>query len=90
MPFGLAFLVGDCNFQSYLASSLLPIAQVERLLTDTGVFIIISYGNPEQRLPFMEQHDIDVPRYTPWTIEVQALCKWQRVHLKYVSHVTTI
>jgi hypothetical protein len=49
--------------------------QVERILSDTGVFIIISYGNPEQRLPFLEQHDIDVPRYTPWTIEVQALCK---------------
>jgi hypothetical protein len=48
---------------------------VERILSDTGVFIIISYGNPEQRLPFLEQHDIDVPRYTPWTIEVQALCK---------------
>jgi hypothetical protein len=43
------------------------------------VFIIISYGNPEQRLPFLEQHDIDVPRYTPWTIEVQALRKCQRI-----------
>eukprot|EP00598_Pedospumella_elongata_P010213 CAMPEP_0184989994 /NCGR_PEP_ID=MMETSP1098-20130426/30608_1 /TAXON_ID=89044 /ORGANISM="Spumella elongata, Strain CCAP 955/1" /LENGTH=278 /DNA_ID=CAMNT_0027515111 /DNA_START=36 /DNA_END=868 /DNA_ORIENTATION=- len=49
--------------------------EAERLLNDTGVFIIISYGNPEQRLPFLEQHDIDVPRYTPWMVEVQALLK---------------
>ena len=49
--------------------------EVERLLVDNGVWIIISYGSPEQRLPFLEQMDIDVPHYTPWTIEVQALCK---------------
>lgn len=56
--------------------------QAERLLNDAGVFIIISYGNPEQRLPFLEQHDIDVPRYTPWTVEVQALCKLISVRCK--------
>jgi hypothetical protein len=49
--------------------------QVERILTEIGVFIIISYGNPQQRLHFLEQHDLDEPYYTPWTIEVQALCK---------------
>lgn len=48
---------------------------MERILTDIGVFIIISYGNPQQRLHFLEQHDLDEPYYTPWTIEVQALCK---------------
>jgi hypothetical protein len=49
--------------------------EVERLLDDTGVFIVISYGNPEVRLPMMEQFDIDAPHYTPWKIEVQALLK---------------
>jgi len=47
--------------------------EVERLLDDTGVFIVISYGNPEVRLPMMEQFDIDAPHYTPWKIEIQAL-----------------
>jgi len=51
------------------------INEVERILTDIGVFIIISYGNPQQRLQFLEQHDLDEPYYTPWTIEVQALLK---------------
>mmetsp|Transcript_31749 Transcript_31749/g.53555 ORF Transcript_31749/g.53555 Transcript_31749/m.53555 type:complete len:305 (-) Transcript_31749:172-1086(-) len=49
--------------------------EAERLLEDTGVMIIISYGNPEVRLPLLEQYDIDVPHYTPWKIEVQALLK---------------
>lgn len=49
--------------------------EVERLLDDTGVFIIISYGNPEQRLQFLEQYDIDLPHFTPWVIEVQAVLK---------------
>lgn len=48
---------------------------MERLLNDNGVFILISYGNPEQRLHFLEQYDLDLPYYTPWAIEVQALCK---------------
>ncbi len=49
--------------------------QVDRLLDDEGVFIIISHGNPEQRLPFLEQFDIEEPNFTPWVIEVQAVCK---------------
>lgn len=49
--------------------------EVDRLLDDTGVFIVISYGNPEQRLQFLEQYDIDLPHFTPWVIEVQALLK---------------
>jgi hypothetical protein len=44
--------------------------EVDRLLTDDGVFIVISYGNPEQRLHYLEQYDIDEPYYTPWYIEV--------------------
>jgi hypothetical protein len=55
--------------------------KVERLLHDTGVFIIISYGNPEMRLPFLEQTDIDVPHFTPWSVEVQALCKCSHIQL---------
>jgi hypothetical protein len=49
--------------------------EVERILNDTGVFIIISYGNPEQRLHYLEQYDIDEPHFTPWIVEVQALLK---------------
>lgn len=49
--------------------------QCERLLDDTGVLIIISYGSPEQRLHFLEQYDIDEPHFTPWIVEVQALRK---------------
>lgn len=49
--------------------------QVERLLDDNGVFIIISYGNPEQRLQYLEQYDVDEPHFTPWVIEVIAIGK---------------
>lgn len=49
--------------------------EVERLLVDTGVFIIISHGTPEDVLPFLEQYDIDEPYYTPWFIDVQAVAK---------------
>lgn len=51
------------------------IYEVDRLLDDEGVFIIISHGNPEQRLPFLEQFDIEEPNFTPWVIEVQAVLK---------------
>eukprot|EP01034_Spumella_vulgaris_P041036 gene41036-50773_t len=51
------------------------ILEVDRLLTDNGVFIVISYGSPEQRLQYLEQYDIDEPYYLPWTVEVQALLK---------------
>jgi SAM-dependent methyltransferase len=50
--------------------------QVERLLDETGVFIIVSFGNPEQRLPHIEQYDIDEPHFTPWVVEVQAVRKF--------------
>lgn len=49
--------------------------EVERLLKDDGVFIVISHGNPEQRLQYLEQYDIDEPYYTPWYIDVQAIVK---------------
>lgn len=61
---------------------------MERILTEIGVFIIISYGNPQQRLHFLEQHDLDVPYYTPWTIEVQALRKL--IAANYMSSGTLI
>lgn len=51
------------------------IYEVDRLLDDTGVFIMISYGNPEQRLHYIEQYDIDEPYFTPWLVEVQAIGK---------------
>lgn len=60
----------DCRFVTIL------FLQAERLLDDDGVFIVISYGNPEQRLHFLEQYDIDEPHFTPWIVEVQALCKY--------------
>lgn len=49
---------------------------MDRLLNDDGVFIFISYGNPEQRLHYIEQYDIDEPYFTPWVVEVQALSKF--------------
>lgn len=52
--------------------------EVERLLHDEGVFIVISHGSPEQRLPLLEQYDIDEPQFTPWVIEVQGLSKYLR------------
>lgn len=49
--------------------------EVDRILNDDGVFIFVSYGNPEQRLHYIEQYDIDEPYFTPWVVEVQAVCK---------------
>lgn len=40
------------------------IIEIERLLKDTGVFICVSHGNPDERLHFLEQYDIDEPYYT--------------------------
>ena len=49
--------------------------EVIRILSPTGVFIVISRMNPEEALPMLEQFDIDEPYYTPWLIEVQAMLK---------------
>ena len=49
--------------------------EVERLLDDTGVFIMVSHSNPEERLQYLEQYDIDEPHYTPWEVEIQAIVK---------------
>jgi len=49
--------------------------EVDRLLSDSGVFILVSHGNPDDRLHFLEQYDIEEPYYTPWEVEVQALAK---------------
>ena len=57
------------------------VQEVERLLQIEGVWIIISYGNPEQRLPYLEQYDIDEPFYTPWMIEVQAMGESNRYNI---------
>ena len=51
------------------------IIEVERLLNENGKFIVISNGLPEDRLKFLEQHDIDEPNFTPWTMDVQAVVK---------------
>ena len=72
-------IIDKALFDSLLCSQTGPITvaqyvqEVERLLSDTGVFVLVSYGNPEQRLQYLEQYDIDEPFYTPWMIEVQAL-----------------
>lgn len=47
------------------------------MLKENGVFIIISHGNPEMRLTYLEQYDIDEPHYTPWFIDVQAVGMFQ-------------
>eukprot|EP01041_Mallomonas_annulata_P012428 gene12428-26141_t len=47
--------------------------EIERLLTDEGVYICISYGNPEERLKYLEQYDLDEEYFTPWYITVEAL-----------------
>lgn len=51
------------------------VLQVERLLKDDGVFLLVSHGNPEYRLTYLEQFDIEEPFFTPWLIEVQAVEK---------------
>jgi hypothetical protein len=47
--------------------------QVERLLTDEGVFVLISHMNPEDMLPLIEQPDVHEPAFKPWEIDVLAL-----------------
>ena len=49
--------------------------EIERIFTSTGVFIVISRGNPEERLQFLEQYDLELPNYTPWLVEVQGVGK---------------
>ena len=59
---------GDISIRQYMF-------EIERLLKDDGVFILISSANPEARLGYLEQYDIDEPGFTPWFIEVQAVMK---------------
>jgi ubiquinone/menaquinone biosynthesis C-methylase UbiE len=47
--------------------------EVERILTETGIFIVISNSNPSVMLNYLEQYDIEEANYTPWYIEVQAV-----------------
>lgn len=51
------------------------INELERITKDNGVFIIISHGNPDERLKFLEQYDIADSAYTPWYVDVQAVLK---------------
>ena len=60
--------VGSTSVKQYLQ-------EVIRLLDDDGVFICISHANPEQRLPYLEQYDLETPGFTPWTVEVLAMQK---------------
>ncbi len=60
--------MGDTTVAQY-------VNEVIRLLSRTGVFIVVSYMAPELCLPMLEQFDIDEPYYTPWLIEVQAMLK---------------
>lgn len=50
-------------------------AEIERLLVEDGIFIMISMGNPEERLKYIEMYDIDLPNFTPWYTDVVALEK---------------
>lgn len=49
------------------------INEVDRILLDTGVFILISHSNPEEVLPYLEQYDIDQPNCSTWIVDVQAV-----------------
>jgi len=49
------------------------IFEIDRLLSDDGVFFLVSYGNPDDRLKYLEQYDIEEPYFTTWYIEVRAL-----------------
>ena len=60
--------VGSTSVKQYLQ-------EVIRLLKDDGVFICISHANPEQRLPYLEQYDLELSGFTPWTVEVLAMQK---------------
>lgn len=59
---------GSVTIQQY-------IIEVERILKEKGVFFLVTHGNPEQRLQYLEQFDADEPHYTPWNIEVEAILK---------------
>ena len=49
--------------------------EVERLLTVTGLWFIVSHGVPEDRIGHLEQYDLNLPGYTPWTVDVMAVAK---------------
>jgi EEF1A lysine methyltransferase 4 len=51
------------------------IMEVDRLLRDTGTFIVISHGAPEDRIGYLEQYDLDERGYTAWYVDVQAIAK---------------
>ena len=51
------------------------ICEVERLLVDDGIFILISMGQPAERLKYVELYDIDLPNFTPWYTDVIAIEK---------------
>ena len=49
--------------------------EMDRMLSKIGVFITISHGNPSERIPHLEQYDLDEVGYTPWNVDVQAIPK---------------
>jgi len=46
--------VGTTSIRQYLF-------EIDRLLVTDGVYIVISHGNPEQRLVYLEQYDTELP-----------------------------
>ncbi len=61
---------GVLNIKQYMQ-------EIDRLLSDNGgIYILISHANPEQRLPFIEQYDTDLPGFTPWDVEVLSIRKY--------------
>lgn len=52
------------------------ILECNRLLKDTGVLVIISIGDPKERLPFLEHYDLDdLNTFTPWYVDVSTIEK---------------
>lgn len=45
------------------------ISEVYRVLSQNGVYIIISYGQPEYRLSYLEKPELE------WTVKVQQIPK---------------
>lgn len=74
-------IIDKCLFDSLLCSATTVVTtaqylnEVVRLLSPGGVFIMITNGNPEERLPQLMQEDLDEPYYKPWNIDCQAISK---------------
>ena len=62
--------------------------EMERILTETGTFIVISHNNPSKILPYLEQNDIEEPNYTPWQVEIKAIGKFIALNSSHMMLLT--